>query len=183
MAHLLAHSPHVPQSARHALQEAVAASPDTQAELLESAAKILYRADGKPELPDDLKVSIAHAGPLTLAATNSVSVGCDLEAIAPRTTECWRELLGAEHFSLAERLSPVAKEALESSATRVWTAVECLKKAGVPVDAPLVLDTAKDDGWVMLASGAFKIATYRANIRDLALPHIISVLSLVNEAP
>lgn len=46
MAHILAHSPHVPQAARHALQEAVTASPDTRTELLESAARILYRESG-----------------------------------------------------------------------------------------------------------------------------------------
>ncbi|KKM16027.1 hypothetical protein LCGC14_1690030, partial [marine sediment metagenome] len=47
-----------------------------------------------------------------------------------------------------------------------WVAAECLKKAGASLDVPLVLRTATDDGWVLLAAGTLMIATWVAPVRD-----------------
>jgi len=48
---------------------------------------------------------------------------------------------------------------LDVAATRVWTAVECLKKAGAGMSAPLVFVSAAPDNWILLASGALRIAS------------------------
>jgi enediyne polyketide synthase len=61
----------------------------------------------------------------------------------------------------------VAKEKLESkdaSATRVWAASECLSKVGAAVNAPLTLHSIPADGWVLLSSGRYAIATYATRI-------------------
>ena len=114
---------------------------------------IRHRSDGKPEVDGALNVSTAHSGELTLAVAGSC--GCDLETVAARP---WRELLGPERFALAQQLT----EELNTAGTRVWTALECLKKAGAS-DAPLVLKESRSDHWALFASGARTIATYLAN--------------------
>jgi enediyne polyketide synthase len=60
---------------------------------------------------------------------------------------------------MAERISRERPEGLSAAATRLWTAIECMKKAGLPPEAPLVLDSTTSDGWVLFRSGALTIAT------------------------
>ena len=130
-------------------------------QLLGDHVRVHHRPDGKPEVGGGLNVSTAHAGELTLAVAGSP--GCDLELVAARP---WRDLLAQERFALAEQLA----EDFDTAATRVWTAMECLKKAGVPGDAPLVLNATKPDGWIMLSSGSRTIATYQHQ------QHIVAIL-------
>ena len=68
-------------------------------------------------------------------------------------------MLGVERFKLAEIISAEAQEAMDVAATRVWTSVECLKKAGAGMAAPLVFAGVAPNGWILLASGELKIAS------------------------
>jgi enediyne polyketide synthase len=123
-----------------------------------------HRPDGKP----DRQVSRSHAGDLVLEVTADGRIGCDLEPVTGRTEEVWRDLLG-EHFALAELIASENGESGDSAATRVWTAVESLKKAGVPHGAPLVLDRSEaSDGWLLLRSGDLRIGTYLGPVRELS---------------
>jgi enediyne polyketide synthase len=121
--------------------------------------KIWRRPDGKPVIVGDEGVSAAHARELTLAVASAAGAACDLEAVVPRSDEVWRELLGEERFKLAEQISREKSGGLDTAATRLWTAIECLKKAGLPVGAPLTLESSTADGWVLLRSGALVVAT------------------------
>ncbi|HKS09041.1 MAG TPA: SDR family oxidoreductase, partial [Pyrinomonadaceae bacterium] len=120
---------------------------------------ITRRTDGKPEACDGRSVSASHSGDLTMAVAGPTAVGCDLEIITTRRREIWSDMLGVERFKLAEIISRETKETLDVAATRVWTSVECLKKAGVEMNAPLVFTGAASDGWLLLASGELKIAS------------------------
>lgn len=117
------------------------------------------RADGKPEACDGRDVSASHSRNLTMAVAGHFPVGCDLELIVTRLPEIWCDMLGVERFKLAELISREAQETLDVAATRVWTSVECLKKAGAGMAAPLVLADVAPNGWVLLASGKLKIAS------------------------
>lgn len=128
-------------------------------QLLGDHVHILRRADGKPEVNDPLKISAAHAGELTLAVAGPGPIGCDLEVVTSRP---WRDLLAQDRFTLAQQIS----EEFDIAATRVWSALECLKKSGVTTDAPLALNSAITDGWVLFASGTRTIATYLAQMRE-----------------
>ncbi|HUE01604.1 MAG TPA: hypothetical protein VMR62_18680, partial [Bryobacteraceae bacterium] len=108
-------------------------------------------------------VSAAHAGDLVIAVAGGSVAGCDLEFVATRPPELWRDLLGADGFDLADLIARESGEDLNISATRVWCAVECLKKGGAAGDRPLVLRAARPDGWIELASGAARVPTYRAD--------------------
>jgi len=120
---------------------------------------VIRRADGKPEACDGRDVSASHSGNLTMAVAGRSPVGCDLEIVSMRPPEIWSDILSVERFKLAEVISREAQETLDVAATRVWTSVECLKKAGAGLSAPLVLDGVAPNGWILLASGEMKIAS------------------------
>ena len=87
------------------------------------------------------------------------------EPITPRSPQTWNDLLGEEGWRLAGLIGMHTQENPDRAATRVWVAKECLKKAAVAVDAPLLLREAQPDGWVCLRSGTLLIATYVASVR------------------
>jgi enediyne polyketide synthase len=120
---------------------------------------VIRRADGKPEAGDGRAVSASHCGDLTMAVAGLGSVGCDLELVTTRPPETWRDMLGVARFKLAEVISREAQETLDVAATRAWTAVECLKKAGAGMTAPLVFVRTATDGWILLTSGELRIAS------------------------
>jgi enediyne polyketide synthase len=120
---------------------------------------ITRRADGKPEACDGRNVSASHCGDLTMAVAGNTPVGCDLEIVTTRTPEIWSDMLGVERFTLAEVISRETQETLDMAATRVWTSIECMKKAGAGMTAPLVFTGAAPNGWILLASGDLKIAS------------------------
>ncbi len=125
---------------------------------------VLYRADGKPETAGretegGRAVSLAHSGELTLAVAGPAAVGCDVELVTHREDEVWRDLLGERRCELWEILMRDDGEEADTAATRIWTVLESLKKAGQPDDAPLVLAETTKDGWVVLRSGPHLAAT------------------------
>jgi enediyne polyketide synthase len=140
-----------------------------------------HRPDGKPEaaLPHHRQVSRSHAGELVLEVAGDGRIGCDLEPVTERSEEVWRDLLG-DRFALAELIAAERGETRDTAATRVWTAVESLKKAGVPHGAPLVLDRALDDaetgGWLVLRSGDLRIGTFLGPVKELSGPAALAVL-------
>jgi enediyne polyketide synthase len=137
------------------------------------AVEILQRSDRKPEACDGRGVSASHCGELTMAVAGRCPVACDLELVATRPPELWSDMLGVERFKLAKLISQETQESFDATATRVWTVVECLKKAGAGMSAPLVFVSAASDRWVLLASGALKIAscvvTRNGQQEDLAI--------------
>ncbi|HKP82124.1 MAG TPA: polyketide synthase dehydratase domain-containing protein, partial [Pyrinomonadaceae bacterium] len=120
---------------------------------------VIRRADGKPTACDGRDVSASHSGDLTMAVAGHSPVGCDLELVSTRPPGIWSDILGVERFKLAEIISREAQETLDVAATRVWTSVECLKKAGAGMAAPLVFASVASNGWILLASGDLKIAS------------------------
>jgi enediyne polyketide synthase len=94
-----------------------------------------------------------------MAVAGNAAVGCDLEVVTTRPSEIWSDMLGVERFKLAEVISRETQETLDVAATRVWTSLECLKKAGAGMNAPLVFASTTPNGWILLASGALKIVS------------------------
>jgi enediyne polyketide synthase len=112
-----------------------------------------------------------------MAVAGNTSVGCDLELVTPRSPEIWRDLLGPERFKLAEVITREAQETLDAAATRVWTSIECLKKAGAGTTAPLVFVSVAPNGWVLLASGELKIASGVVRTESLQQELAIALLT------
>src|SRR5262249_4771149 len=104
--------------------------------------------------------------------------------VASRAQEVWRDLLGDPGFALATLItrdarpaSPIAAS-LDVACTLVWSALECLKKSGVPADAPLVLDTSGADDAVRLRSGLLVIAGLLARTATSPSGIVFAVLVL-----
>jgi enediyne polyketide synthase len=138
---------------------------------------ILKRPDGKPEVADGRAVSAAHHDHLTLAVAGPERIGCDLEEVLYRPPGLWRALIGDVGIAMVQLLQRQVNESSETSATRVWAAKECLKKAGAMVNAPLALVSTSKDGWVILSSGLFTIATYRTQVRNHDNQLVIAMLA------
>ena len=81
----------------------------------DSDAGLHHRPDGAPEGG----ISRSHAGDLVLAVTGDGRIGCDLEPVAERPEEVWRDLLGAERWRLAELIARERGETFGAAATLV----------------------------------------------------------------
>ena len=141
---------------------------------------IQRRPDGRPETTGDWMVSASHTDELTLAVaspTKGGPIGCDVEPVIHRKEAMWRDILGAERFALAELIAREAGEDRSIAATRVWTAVESMRKAGVALNAILTLDAATVDGWVCLTSGTYTIAILVADVWDVQEKLTFSLLT------
>jgi enediyne polyketide synthase len=67
-------------------------------------------------------------------------------------------------------------ENVEQASTRVWTAIECLKKAGLPITAPLLLEQTGPDSWMLFRSGSLVLASCAARIEGADVPLVVTVL-------
>ncbi|MEV0401515.1 type I polyketide synthase [Actinoallomurus sp. NPDC050550] len=137
---------------------------------------VRYRADGRPETDAAGALSAAHGAGLTLCVASDATVSCDVEAVAARPERDWAGLLGAR-YGLAGVLARDLDEDPDTAATRVWAAAECLRKAGLPEDAPLTAAGRPRPGWVLLASGSSRVATFATTLRDRPGPVVFAVLT------
>ena len=131
---------------------------------------IQRRADGKPHTRSKWTVSAAHMGDLSFAVATPKGIGllgCDLEAVTTRSREIWQDLLGNERVALADTVADSGGEAFDVTATRVWCAVEALKKAGLAIDTPLTVATTTPDHWVLFKAGDCTVATYVAQMHGV----------------
>jgi enediyne polyketide synthase len=141
---------------------------------LGTKATVRYRPDGKPETTGSL-ISVSHGAGITIAAGGGLPVGCDVEVVAERTAEDWAGLLGAESFSLAGLLAKENGESLATAATRVWGAVECLRKTGHARIELVAAGGARADRWVLLRSGEATVATFVTTVRQVAEPVVFAL--------
>ena len=140
-------------------------------------AVILRRADGGPVTPNGDRVSASHLDGYTLAVAGSGPVACDIELAARRPQHVWRDLLGDERLELARRAAVEGDEQLDRAATRIWSALECIKKVGLPVQQPLKLADAGTDGCTLLRCAQATVATLSARVEGIDGDVIVAVLT------
>ncbi|HEV7808693.1 MAG TPA: SDR family NAD(P)-dependent oxidoreductase [Solirubrobacteraceae bacterium] len=138
--------------------------------------RVLRRADGRP-VTNGGTVSAAHLNGCTLAVAGAGRVACDIELAARRPQRAWRDLLGEERLELARRIAVEGAEALDRAATRVWSAAECIKKAGLPVGQPLKLAGAGSDGWTLLRCDDARVATLATRVAGIDGDVVLAVLA------
>ncbi|WP_410589853.1 type I polyketide synthase [Amycolatopsis sp. lyj-23] len=141
---------------------------------LDRPVEIRYRPDGKPE-SDGVEVSASHTAQLTLAVTGRGQLTCDIETAIERTDEDWAGLLGEELVAVGRLLAADTGEPLAVANTRVWSALECVRKTGLMTQA-LTVRRVEPDGWALLASGSALIATWSTTVNDRPDPVVFAVL-------
>ncbi|HEY2063527.1 MAG TPA: type I polyketide synthase [Amycolatopsis sp.] len=141
--------------------------------------RIRYRPDGKPEA-DGLAVTASHTAGLTLAVTGAGQLACDMESVAERSGEDWAGLLGEELLAVGRLLAAETGEPAAAANTRVWCALECVRKTGGLTQA-LTVRRVEPGGWALLASGEALIATWRTTVNDRRDPVVFAVLQAEGE--
>jgi enediyne polyketide synthase len=124
---------------------------------------VRYRPDGRPQADGGRVISVSHGAGVTLCAAASATVGCDVEPVTARSQADWAALLGS-HAELARLTAGELGEDADTGCTRVWTAIECLQKAGWPPGSPLTLAPAPPEGWAVFACAAARIATFTTTL-------------------
>ncbi|GLW68370.1 polyketide synthase [Kitasatospora phosalacinea] len=140
--------------------------------------EVHHRPDGRPELTGGQRISSSHAAGVTFTVVTDRAVGCDVETAVERTAETWAGLLGPDGGALAELLAAERGEPHGTAATRVWGAVETLRKAGHAV-AALSLEDAPGlpAGWVAFRGGAHRIVSFVTALDGVADPVVFTVLA------
>ncbi|MBV2156607.1 type I polyketide synthase [Kitasatospora sp. SUK 42] len=145
------------------------------------AVTLLHRPDGKPELApepglDGQSVSASHGAGMTLATVGRGRLACDVESVRERTAEDWDDLLGSAQLAVRDLLVAESGEDPALAGTRVWSALECLRKAGATSQA-LTVDRVHPDGWTVLSAGDALIATWVTTVNDRTEPVVFAVLA------
>ncbi|GAX44303.1 beta ketoacyl-acyl carrier protein synthase [Tolypothrix sp. NIES-4075] len=87
---------------------------------------------GKPvfsgAIAAELNISLSHDDRYCLCVVGSTPQGCDIEPIAHRTADNWSALLGVFRNSVVEELVR-GGEPRDRAATRIWSALEAVRKA------------------------------------------------------
>jgi enediyne polyketide synthase len=137
--------------------------------------EIRHRPDGRPEADDPRTISISYSAAADLAVAGTGTISCDIEQVVPRSAEAIAGLLGS-HSRVATLLAADLAEPAEVAATRVWSALECLQKAGRPGTILTVLPGAAD-GWAVLRAGDARIATLVVPVGPAATVTVLAVLT------
>ncbi len=146
--------------------------------MLGRPALVWYRDDGKPEVAEEgIFVSAAHSAGLLLVVAGAGRTGCDARPVRQLRPGQWRALLGPELMALAGLIERERGEPLPVAATRVWSAAECLRETGWSGAAPLTLARSRTDGWVVLACGQARIASFPTHLRGGPDPVTFTILT------
>jgi enediyne polyketide synthase len=136
--------------------------------------EVRHRPDGKPEI-DGASVSVSHGAGVTLAIVGQGRLGCDVETVLERDRQTWDDLIGAQQVPVRDLLVAESGESEAVAGTRVWSALECLRKTGATSQA-LTVERVGMNGWVVLSAGDAKIATWVTTLNDLPEPVVFAVL-------
>ncbi|MDD4915297.1 MAG: type I polyketide synthase [Methylococcales bacterium] len=134
----------------------------------------LRRPDGKPDTLGDTVASASHIGDSVFMVLGFGALACDWQDVEAGGN--LPELLGAERHALAEAVAARLGENPDTSAIRLWSSMECLKKAGLPANTPLSLHSHAEPGWVTLAAGGCRIASYATCLQEYPGTHVFAVL-------
>jgi enediyne polyketide synthase len=160
------------RTCRVAIKDTSAVSRESRGELALSLAtggtqRLSHQPDGSPELGSGLGVSLSHHAGYTLVLLGDGQVGADIESVQHRPASTWAGMLGPGPFSTARLLARSRGEDLDTCATRVWSAIECLRKVGVDREILLGVEDPPDPpdaDWITLTCGTIRIFTVTARV-------------------
>jgi enediyne polyketide synthase len=138
-------------------------------------ADVQHSPNGKPSV-EGIGVSAAHGAGLTLAVVGAGGPSCDIEPVVDRSDVDWAGLLDVEQMAVRDRLVAEAGDTSAVAGTRVWSALECIRKSGATTQA-LTVERVDPDGWALLSAGDAAIATWVTTVNDRPDPIVFAVLA------
>ena len=111
-------------------------------------------------------------GVFTLGGLTTAPASTRTDRLAPATLAALEELGWLEQVGVVE----IDPDISDTAATRVWSAVECLQKAGIMAGAPLTVLPGRKEAWVEFAVGGIRIATFVTALRDALEPAVFAFL-------
>lgn len=121
-------------------------------------AHVPKRTDGK-RLPAKGSLSRSHANGTSLIATAEASIACDMEVVVDSPPAAWQALFNEDSAALIEYIQQETGEHFSTVATRVWCALECIRKIGLQHNTPLCFGRSGQDGTVYLEAGDYTLLT------------------------
>ncbi len=91
---------------------------------------VAWTEQGKPFLPGNSQIALScsHDSKLLICSAGPATQGCDVEPVVHRDPQEWGLMLGRKRQPLLDRLEKV-DNSYDRAATRIWCAVEALRKA------------------------------------------------------
>lgn len=110
---------------------------------------ISWLESGKPVVEELIEkgadISLSHDELVCLCVAGWGSQGCDIAPITQRSRQDWIALLSRSRELLMQQLLE-AKDSVDLAGTRIWAAVEALRKATNSQDITLAINQQKGDG-------------------------------------
>jgi enediyne polyketide synthase len=138
--------------------------------------EVSYRPDGMP-LVEGTEVTASHGAGVTFAIAGERKVACDVESATSRSDEEWTDLLGLDGLELARLLASGRGEDLSVAATRVWGAIETLRKSGHATVTLAEASGPETSRWAVLSSGAYRIASFATSLHGVIDPVVFTMLA------
>jgi len=135
---------------------------------------IQWTEEGKPFITGDggIGLSCSHDDRLCACCVGRGSQGCDIEPIAQRSPEAWRDLLGTIRGKLFDTICNIDKSQ-DMAGSRIWCALEALRKATNMKEHDLKYEGQVDDCIIFGGSGisilTFPIKLLRGHMRMVAV--------------
>lgn len=135
---------------------------DSQLKLNTDQNKIEWASNGKPSLGNsELNISITHSQSILLMTLGQSIQGCDIEKIAHRDIEEWKNLLDNRYMDTIHAMhSSGTDHEMDQNCTRIWGAREaCMKALGF---IPMNITVKKNDGSAVI----FEV-THQKNVHHI----------------
>lgn len=131
-----------------------------------SKLQIKWTKSGKPVVDgveqQKVEVSLSHDECVCICVAGEAPQGCDIEPVTHRTQQDWTALLSNSRETLMQQLLN-AKSSVAHAGTRIWTAVEALRKATEAKAINLVIDRIEGDSVLFVdaaSNGQLKVLTF-----------------------
>jgi enediyne polyketide synthase len=129
-----------------------------------SPVAVAWTEEGGPFLQDneEIALSCSHDAKLLICSAGRAPQGCDIEPVVHRDPEEWSLMVGREKQPLLDRLQE--EESYDRAATRVWCAIEALRKATGARQYELTYSQGIGDCTIFSGADGITILTFPARL-------------------
>ena len=138
---------------------------------------IIKRADGRPLLlKNGVNYSNSNSSGIEVVVKSELSTACDVEVVELKTDSEWCKLLGDTKFNIAKIIKSETGESISEASTRVWGAIECLRKAGNSLFDSFAF-SGIENGTIYFTSGDKTIVSFKCRVISNPSESIFSILT------